>query len=158
MSDTTSVELTNTNTKLPLSSDTASDISSAAAKPKSKKKESVAMLKLFRFATPLERVQIIIASICSAGSGALLPVSIIIYGAFISNVTTSLDDYNALLNATYPVIHTMTYMGTAILVASYISNCLWIMTGESQTRRIRTLYLHGVLRQDMSWFDTSFPK
>lgn len=113
------------------------------------------MLKLFRFATPLERIQIIIASICSAGSGALLPVSIIIYGAFISNVTTSLDDYNALLNATYPVIHTMTYMGTAILVASYISNCLWIMTGESQTRRIRTLYLHGVLRQDMSWFDTA---
>ncbi|KAL9539286.1 hypothetical protein MBANPS3_010350 [Mucor bainieri] len=161
MSDTTSIELTNTNTKLPLSPDTASDASSAAAAAaaaaasKSKKKESVAMLKLFRFATPLERLQIIVASICSAGSGALLPVSIIIYGAFISNVTTSLDDYNALLNATYPVIHTMTYMGTAILVASYISNCLWIMTGESQTRRIRTLYLHGVLRQDMSWFDTA---
>ncbi|KAK4511453.1 Rad2 nuclease [Mucor velutinosus] len=156
MSDTTSIELTSTNTKLPLSPNTASDVSSAAApKSKSKNKESVAMLKLFRFATPLERIQIIIASICSAGSGALLPVSIIIYGAFISNVTTSLDDYNALLNATYPVIHTMTYMGTAILVASYISNCLWIMTGESQTRRIRTLYLHGVLRQDMSWFDTA---
>ncbi|OAD06010.1 hypothetical protein MUCCIDRAFT_137671 [Mucor lusitanicus CBS 277.49] len=157
MSDTTSIELANTNTKLSLSPpDTDSNASSAAAsKSKSKKKESVAMLKLFRFATPLERIQIAIASICSAGSGALLPASIIIYGAFISNVTTSLDDYNALLNATYPVIHTMTYMGTAILVASYISNCLWIMTGESQTRRIRTLYLHGVLRQDMSWFDTA---
>ncbi|EPB87935.1 hypothetical protein HMPREF1544_05226 [Mucor circinelloides 1006PhL] len=153
MSDTTSIALTNAQTKRRLSQDTGQD--DAAAKSKSKNKESVAMLKLFRFATPLERIQIIVASICSAGSGALLPVSIIIYGAFISNVTTSLDDYSALLNSTYPVIYTMTYMGTAILVASYISNCLWIMTGESQTRRIRTHYLHGVLRQDMSWFDTA---
>ncbi|KAI9477150.1 ABC transporter type 1, transmembrane domain-containing protein, partial [Zychaea mexicana] len=27
------------------------------------------------------------------------------------------------------------------------------MTGENQTRRIRMLYLHAILRQDMSWFD-----
>jgi ABC-type multidrug transport system fused ATPase/permease subunit len=29
------------------------------------------------------------------------------------------------------------------------------MTGESQTRRIRSLYLHSVLNQDMSWFDSA---
>lgn len=147
MSATSSIELTDTPAKSPPSK---KDV-----KSKKKRKESVPMLRLFRFATPMERVLILIATICSAGSGALLPVSITVYGDFISNISTTLDDYNELLNLTYPVIYTMVYMGTAMLVASYISNCLWVITGENQTRRIRTLYLHAVLRQDMTWFDTS---
>ncbi|CEP15949.1 hypothetical protein [Parasitella parasitica] len=145
MSETSDIELKDTNVGLPLSQD----------KEKTKKKENVSMLELFRFATPVERLLILIATICSAISGALLPVSIIIYGAFISSVSTSLTDYSKLLSLTYPVIYIMAFMGTGILVASYVSNCLWIITGESQTRRIRTQYLHAVLRQDMSWFDTT---
>lgn len=98
---------------------------------------------------------IFIAIICSAASGALQPVSVLIYGSFISNLTSSLSDTSNTLTATLPVIQTMAYMGTAALVAAYTSTCLWVMTGESQTRRIRSLYLHSVLKQDMSWFDSA---
>lgn len=122
-------------------------------KPKKPKEPSVSILKLFRFATPMERLMILCAIICSAGSGAMQPASIIIYGSYISNVTSSLTDYSQLLESTLPVIRTMAYMGTGVLVASYISNCFWIVTGENQARRIRSLYVHSVLRQDMSWFD-----
>ncbi|KAK4518231.1 uncharacterized protein ATC70_001583 [Mucor velutinosus] len=135
-----------------LPSQTETDVTNTTVK-KRPKDPSVSIWQLFRFATPLERLMILIAIICSAGSGAMQPISIIIYGSYISNVTSSLTDYSQLLESTLPVIHTMAYMGTAVLVASYISNCFWIVTGENQARRIRGLYVHSVLRQDMSWFD-----
>lgn len=122
-------------------------------KAKKPKQPSVSLFQLFRFATPMERFMILIAIICSAGSGAMQPISIIIYGSYISKLTSSLNDLNNLLEVTLPVIKIMAYMGTAVVVAAYVSNCFWIVTGANQIRRIRSLYVHAVLRQDMSWYD-----
>ncbi|KAL9540007.1 hypothetical protein MBANPS3_009935 [Mucor bainieri] len=139
------------------SSDNISHIydETGSKKDKKQKAPSVSVFRLFRFATWKERLMICIAIICSAGTGALQPVSILIYGSFISTLTNSLSDTSQLVDTTLPLIHTMVYMGTASLVAAYISTCFWILTGESQARRIRSLYLKSVLHQDMSWFDQS---
>ncbi|KAH8547854.1 P-loop containing nucleoside triphosphate hydrolase protein [Umbelopsis sp. PMI_123] len=55
----------------------------------------------------------------------------------------------------HPVIMTFVYMGIGALVGAYVCQCIWVMTGESQTRRIRQRYVHSILRQDMGWFDMS---
>jgi ABC-type multidrug transport system fused ATPase/permease subunit len=122
-------------------------------KEKKPKTSKVSLFQLFRFATTTEKIMILIALIGSAGSGALQPVSILIYGQYIGNLSGSLGDPSNLLNLTAPVIRTMALMATAVLIAAYVSNAFWIATGEAQTRRIRTLYVHSVLRQDMGWFD-----
>lgn len=124
-------------------------------KAKKPKQPMVSMTRLFRFATFQERCLIIVAIVFSVGAGALQPVSILIYGNFINNLTTSLSDPSKLLGAVLPIIHIMAIMGSVAMVAAYVSNCLWVLTGESQTRRIRGLYLHSVLKQDMSWFDAA---
>lgn len=130
---------------------------SEKASPKTKEKKpkppSVSMLQLFRFSTPKEKLMIVIAAILSSATGALQPASMVIYGSFISNLTQSLQDPSHILENTLPVIRTMAYFGTAILFAAYVSNSFWIITGESQTRRIKGLYVHAALRQEMSWFD-----
>jgi ATP-binding cassette subfamily B (MDR/TAP) protein 1 len=124
-------------------------------KEKKEKKPSIPIHSLFRFSTPKERAMIFVASICSIATGALIPCSIIIYGSYISTLTSSLSEPSRLVEVTLPIIHTMAYIGTAIFVAAYIANSFWVITGENQTRRIRTLYVHSILRQDMSWFDKS---
>lgn len=96
---------------------------------------------------------IFIAIFFSAATGALQPASMIIYGSYISNLTSFLSEPSILLSKTLPVIKIMAYFGTAILISAYISNSFWIITGENQTRRIKGLYVHAVLRQEMSWFD-----
>lgn len=98
---------------------------------------------------------IIIALITSAYTGAIMPISIIIFGDFLRNLAGAISDTSIILDQTQPMILTLVYLGTSVLVAAYIANSFWIMSGENQTRRIRTLYLHAVLRQDMSWFDWS---
>lgn len=119
------------------------------------KQQSVSIFRLFRFATPKERVMVVLAIIFSAGAGALQPLSILIYGQFINTLTSSLSDSASLLDKTLPVINIMVIMATVSLITGYLSNCLWVLSGETQTRRIRTLFLHSVLRQDMSWFDAA---
>ncbi|KAJ1553462.1 ATP-binding cassette, sub-B (MDR TAP), member 4, partial [Cladochytrium tenue] len=52
-----------------------------------------------------------------------------------------------------PIILDFFLFGLAMLVAGYFSQCLWVLTGENQTRKIRELYLQAILRQDMGWFD-----
>ncbi|GAA5814177.1 hypothetical protein MFLAVUS_007670 [Mucor flavus] len=116
---------------------------------------SIAFSKLFRFAARTELLLIVIAGIFSAASGALLPTSILIFGELINDLTVNIDHPSQLLEFTLPAIRIMVYIGVAAFFTGYVSNCLWIITGAKQTRRIRSLYLHSVLKQDTSWFDAA---
>ncbi|KAG2188229.1 hypothetical protein INT44_000981 [Umbelopsis vinacea] len=123
-------------------------------KEKKEKEPAVSFLTLFRFATPFEKLLIVIATFFSAGVGALQPISIIILGQFLNNMTVALTmSPSEMVDFMHPVIMTFVYMGIGALVGAYICQCIWVMTGESQTRRIRQLYVHSILRQDMGWFD-----
>ncbi|ORX45112.1 P-loop containing nucleoside triphosphate hydrolase protein [Hesseltinella vesiculosa] len=131
-------------------------------KEKKKKEPTVSIHRLFRFATPLDTLLICLGLVFSCGIGALQPSIIIIFGQFLNQmqgVSSIAAGYecipggHAALDQTIGVIHIFAYMGTAVLCAAYIANACWVWTGESQTRRIRLLYLHSILRQDMGWFD-----
>ncbi|GAA5812686.1 hypothetical protein MFLAVUS_006143 [Mucor flavus] len=122
------------------------------SKPKS---ESVPLLKLFQFATKLDLCLIIIAAITSCIAGAIQPVSILFFGNVLKNMGEAVTKHQNLMDKVLPIILLYVYMGTGVTIAAYVSNCLWILTGENQTRRIRQLYVHSILRQDMTWFDKS---
>ncbi|KAG1121128.1 hypothetical protein G6F42_012614 [Rhizopus arrhizus] len=130
--------------------------SADTANKKSKEKESaVPIYRLFRFATILEMVMILCACVLSAGVGAVQPISIIVFGRFMGTLSASLatQDWETLAREAQPLILTFVYMATGVLFGAYITNCLWVLTGKNQVRRIRSLYVHAVLRQEMGWFD-----
>ncbi|KAL7334188.1 hypothetical protein PS15p_202992 [Mucor circinelloides] len=130
--------------------------SADAANKKSKEKESaVPIYRLFRFANILEMVMILCACVLSAGVGAVQPISIIVFGRFMGTLSESLatQNWETLAHEAQPLILTFVYMATGVLFGAYITNCLWVLTGKNQVRRIRSLYVHAVLRQEMSWFD-----
>lgn len=106
-------------------------------KQKKKKEPSVPIYKLFRFASKLDLLMIFIASICSLGIGALQPTIIVIFGQFIDTLTEAIQAGESLVSATHDVVLIFVYFGTATLVAAYIAQSFWIMTGENQTRRVR---------------------
>ncbi|KAI9482877.1 MAG: P-loop containing nucleoside triphosphate hydrolase protein [Benjaminiella poitrasii] len=118
-----------------------------------KKEEAVPLYKLFRFATRIDWFFIVCAFICSAGTGAIQPVSIIFMGDLMGNLADNLSQPSQLLDACRPVILIFVYIGTATMVASYISNCFWILAGENQAQRIKREYMHSIMHQEMAWFD-----
>ncbi|KAI8094285.1 putative ABC transporter protein [Thamnidium elegans] len=134
------------------------ELESEEEKKKKKKKEkqlSVPIYKIFRFATPIEKLMICVAAIFSCGIGAMQPVSIIIFGQFMSTIGESMATGNTkqLVIDSQPLVLIFVYMGTGVLVAAYLANCFWVLTGENQVRRIRSMYVHAILRQEMGWFD-----
>ncbi|CAO3700743.1 unnamed protein product [Rhizopus stolonifer] len=110
---------------------------------------------MFRFSTNLERLMILTAIIFSTAIGAMMPVSIIVFGKFMAAIGNAISsqDYQTLVLEAHPLVLIYVYMGTGVLVAAYIAQCFWVLTGENQVRRIRGMYVHAILRQDMSWFD-----
>lgn len=119
------------------------------------KKPKISIIKLFRFATRAEIAVIMFSVLLSAGSGCLPPLSILIYGSYISTISRNAKGNDEVLAMTLPTIRLMLLMGTAAIVTAYVSTCLWIRIGERQARRIRVTYLHSIIKQDMSWFDNA---
>ncbi|KAJ3124101.1 (ABC) transporter [Physocladia obscura] len=97
-----------------------------------------------------------VASTCSIGIGALIPCAILILGDILggsasiamSGTAGSIDP-----SPLYPTILKFVYFGIAMFFAGYSSQCLWVLAGENQSRKIRELYLRSILRQDLGWFD-----
>lgn len=109
-------------------------------KKKKEKKKAVSIYKLFRFSTPIDRLMILIAMIGSAYTGAILPVSIVIFGRLIRTVGQSTTGSSDLLDQTHSTILIMVYLGTSVLVAAYFASCFWIITGERQTKKVSDWY------------------
>ncbi|OAC98869.1 hypothetical protein MUCCIDRAFT_149394 [Mucor lusitanicus CBS 277.49] len=131
------------------------DDKKSSKKEKKEKQPAVPIYKLFRFATKIEILMILCACVISAGIGAMQPVSIIIFGQFMGTIGAAMQsqNYEQLAKDSHPLILTFVYMGTGVLVGAYLTNCFWVLTGENQVRRIRSLYVHAILRQEMGWFD-----
>ncbi|CAG8690830.1 27891_t:CDS:10, partial [Dentiscutata erythropus] len=45
-------------------------------------------------------------------------------------------------------------LGVVVFIAGYLQMCLWMIAGERQANRLRTLYYSAILRQDITFFDT----
>ncbi|PRP79299.1 ABC transporter B family member 11-like [Planoprotostelium fungivorum] len=119
-------------------------------KKKEEKKKSVGLFKLWRFATIGDVFLIILGSIASIGIGALGPIQNLVFGGLFNDATALQGN---LMDALRPTILRIVYIGAATLVGGYIAQCCWVLSGERQTRRIRQLYVHSILRQDLAWFD-----
>lgn len=44
--------------------------------------------------------------------------------------------------------------GLGLFVCTYVYMCVWVYTGEVNTKRIREQYFQAILRQEIAYFDT----
>ncbi|KAJ3148525.1 hypothetical protein HDU89_004622 [Geranomyces variabilis] len=136
-----------------------SDPKGKNAKGKKEKPEehAVPILMLWRFATVGERLLIGLALLGSAAVGAIMPLSIVVLGSTLGQLGGLLQGNiggSPLLDAIVPTILKFVWLGIAAFVAAYLSQVIWVLTGEYQTVRIRERYVRAILRQDIAWFDS----
>ena len=46
-------------------------------------------------------------------------------------------------------------MGFVVLVAAYMQVSFWALAAGRQVRRIRKLFFHRIMQQDIGWFDVN---
>uniref|UniRef100_A0A9J7ZZR1 ABC-type xenobiotic transporter n=1 Tax=Cyprinus carpio carpio TaxID=630221 RepID=A0A9J7ZZR1_CYPCA len=133
---------------------------------KSKKKKepvkTVGFFQLFRYATCLEVLLMLIGLLCAAAHGIALPLMCVVFGQMTDSFVLSGQKGNltGIFNSTikkHPFKHVHAYyfvaIGAAVLILGTFQVMLFLLTAAKQTKRIREKYFHAILHQQMSWFD-----
>nr|CAG8573010.1 5899_t:CDS:10 [Entrophospora candida] len=134
-----------------------------SATKKKEKAETVPLVKLFRFATSSDILFMFAGTIGALGNGIAIPIMSIIFSGFIQTFL----DYNLAINTGQPAdgavnkledgVKTYAFyfiaLGCSIFVCANLQMCFWIIAGERQTKRIRTLFYSSIIHQDIEFFD-----
>jgi ABC-type multidrug transport system fused ATPase/permease subunit len=111
----------------------------------------VSTLQLFKFATPLDWLLMLVGTLGAIGRGIVLPGFSLIFGDIIRvlfELETLKDDSRLWRTAAL-----FLYFGALALVSSWLQVTCWMLAGERQVHRIRKHYMRAVLRQEVGWFD-----
>ncbi|XP_068998922.1 ATP-dependent translocase ABCB1 isoform X2 [Embiotoca jacksoni] len=145
-------------------------------KTKGKKKEKeenmpmVGPIAVFRFADRLDIFMITVGVIMAMANGVALPLMCIVFGgmtdSFISDsmgshIEVSFPNFthiqtNSTLQDDMTVYATYySIMGVWVLIAAYLQVSLWTLAAGRQVKRIRSLFFHRIMQQDIGWFDVN---
>eukprot|EP00057_Strongylocentrotus_purpuratus_P008762 XP_011663236.1 PREDICTED: multidrug resistance protein 1 [Strongylocentrotus purpuratus] len=133
-------------------------------------KQKVPLSKLFRYATAFDYFIMVIGGLAALVHGAGWPALNLFFGDLIDEFIDF--DTNTTLptlppGVTYPPIDPMeefdkqmrkyalifTYVGIAVVFASYIQVSCWSLSCERQSHKLRKEFFKAILHQEIAWFD-----
>ncbi|XP_019439667.1 PREDICTED: ABC transporter B family member 9-like [Lupinus angustifolius] len=114
--------------------------------------EKVHFYKLFTFADSLDSTLMTIGVISAIGNGLSQPLMTLIFGKLINAFGTT--DQSNIVKEVSKVLLFFVYLAVWAGIASFLQVSCWMVTGERQAARIRSLYLKTILKQDIAFFDT----
>ncbi|RZC89153.1 hypothetical protein C5167_030848 [Papaver somniferum] len=121
---------------------------------------TVPFYKLFAFADSKDVILIVVGTIAAIVDGVAMPLMTVLLGDLIDSFGQS-DNKNTvrvvskcqLSDCIFLVALNFVYLGIGAGVVSFFQVACWMVTGERQASRIRSLYLKTILRQDVAFFD-----
>ncbi|KAM4736476.1 ATP-dependent translocase ABCB1 isoform 1-T2 [Anableps anableps] len=139
-------------------------------KEKEPKEPMVGPFSVFRFADSWDILMIFIGTVMAIANGVVLPLMCIVFGDMTdslvknagSNITTNYPNFTLPENMTNLLEEEMTtfaiyysILGAIVLIAAYLQVSLWTLAAGRQVKRIRKLFFHRIMQQDIGWFDVN---
>ncbi|KAG0367828.1 Multidrug resistance protein 1 [Mortierella sp. AD032] len=130
--------------------------------PVPKPEPRISYLHLYRFASPFDLFCVIFGTLCSFVNGAGQPLVALLMGDVINKIaelnksggsTSDAASNAALIVQLRILVIKFTVVGAVLFFVAYGQMCLFTLSAENQTKRIREKYLHAILRQDITWHD-----
>ncbi|CAI9781044.1 unnamed protein product [Fraxinus pennsylvanica] len=112
---------------------------------------SIPFYKLFTFADSKDKILMIVGTIGAIGNGLCLPLMTILFGELIDSFGQT--QTANIVSVVSKVALKFVYLALGCGVAAFLQVAFWMITGERQAARIRSLYLKTILRQDVAFFD-----
>ncbi|KAH7854639.1 hypothetical protein Vadar_016230 [Vaccinium darrowii] len=163
--DQTMQEETTTSTSLALETEVAVTAMASSStnegqpdteQQKSKKEESsiktVPFYKLFSFADSVDVALMIVGTIGAVGNGVCMPIMTVLFGEIINSFGQNQNNKDV-VHAVSKIALKFVYLASGAGVVAFLQVSCWMVTGERQAARIRTLYLKTIMRQDIAFFD-----
>ncbi|CAI9767566.1 unnamed protein product [Fraxinus pennsylvanica] len=115
---------------------------------------AVPFSRLFAYADRLDWGLMVVGSLAAAAHGTALVVYLHYFAKIIQLLRHSSESSDKLFDEFNELALTIVYIAVGVFVSGWIEVSCWILTGERQTAVIRSRYVHVLLNQDMSFFDT----
>ncbi|KAI3744849.1 hypothetical protein L1987_57945 [Smallanthus sonchifolius] len=112
----------------------------------------VPFYKLFMFADSIDFVLMVIGTITAIGSGIAMPLQTLIFGELIDTFGGNQDNKD-IVHQVSKVSIKYVYLALGTGAAAFFHVGCWMVSGERQAARIRSLYLKTLLRQEVGYFD-----
>ncbi|XP_004295414.1 PREDICTED: ABC transporter B family member 9 [Fragaria vesca subsp. vesca] len=122
------------------------------AKANDVEKQKVPLFKLFQFADQYDVALMFVGSVSAIGNGLSQPFMTLIFGSLIN--TFGATDRAHIVPMISKVALKFVYLGIGTGIAAFLQVSCWMVTGERQATRIRSMYLKAIVRQDIGFFDT----
>nr|AAO20901.1 Mdr3 [Takifugu rubripes] len=157
-----------------LSHDSKDDGAKNEKKKKNKKEKPpqepmVGPITLFRFADRWDVVLLISGTVMAMVNGTVMPLMCIVFGEMTDSfIYADMAQHNAsgwnstttILNSTlqedmqrFAIYYSV--LGFVVLLAAYMQVSFWTITAGRQVKRIRSLFFHCIMQQEISWFDVN---
>uniref|UniRef100_A0A4W6CGJ9 ATP-binding cassette, sub-family B (MDR/TAP), member 4 n=1 Tax=Lates calcarifer TaxID=8187 RepID=A0A4W6CGJ9_LATCA len=125
----------------------------------------------FRFADTWDIVMILTGTLMAMANGVVLPLMCIVFGdmtdsfvkdTIFTNTASCSCQVDSVFNVdtsqhfcphSYAIYYSI--MGFMVLVAAYLQVSFWTLAAGRQVRRIRKLFFHRIMQQDIGWFDVN---
>ncbi|KAF4076001.1 hypothetical protein AMELA_G00225410 [Ameiurus melas] len=133
----------------------------------------VGVFEIFRFADSVDILLMLVGTIMALANGAVLPAMVIVFGdmtnSFVEdsileglppnftlnpNITYSFSNQTLGEQMTRHAIY-YSIMGGIVLFAAYMQVAFWTLAAGRQVKRLRTIFFHSILKQDIGWFDVN---
>ncbi|XP_059632048.1 ABC transporter B family member 11-like [Cornus florida] len=115
--------------------------------------ETVPYFKLFFFADSTDHVLMLVGTITAIANGICTPLMTLLIGDIINSFGQNVNSKN-LVREVSKVSVWYIYLALGSGFSAFLELFCWMVTGERQAARIRSLYLKTILRQDIGFFDT----
>ncbi|XP_062841934.1 ATP-binding cassette, sub-family B (MDR/TAP), member 4 isoform X1 [Trichomycterus rosablanca] len=140
-------------------------------KEKSVQDPMVGPLQIFRYADSVDIVLMIFGTIMAMANGAVLPAMVVVFGDMTNSFVHDSIIESLPENVTLPpdfipsnetlgeqmTRHAIYYsiMGGVVLFAAYMQVAFWTLAAGRQVKRLRKLFFHSIIKQDIGWFDVN---
>ena len=112
----------------------------------------VAFSKLYTFAMAADIAGVVLACVCGAGSGAVLPLFSLLFGGALDAVTNPSTD--EIVASVSRLSLQFLYIAVGAAVLTFAEGALISYTTERQLAKLRAAYTRSLLRLDAAWFDS----
>ncbi|KAL7150975.1 hypothetical protein ABFS83_04G001400 [Erythranthe nasuta] len=112
---------------------------------------TVSFYKLFVFSDGWDKILMFIGTLGALGNGFNPPLMALLFGELADAFGANREGKS--LPVVSKVALKLVYVAVGCGLAAFLQVACWMITGERQAARIRTLYLKTILQQDIAFFD-----
>ncbi|KAI3444983.1 hypothetical protein Pfo_001648 [Paulownia fortunei] len=112
---------------------------------------TVPFYKLFSFADSKDKILMTVGTVAAIGNGLSQPLMSLIFGDLIDvfGKAQNKDTVSEVSKVSLKFV----YLALGCGAAAFLQVACWMITGERQSARVRSLYLTTILRQEIAYFD-----